>query len=206
MKMSVLVRSTLSLAGAVAIAACAGSSPASPTAASVATSSTTAAGGAGGSVTAAAGGGGSLTGTAYFDPNPFAVGGFADVPGGRNVGLNGDIVGINFEPGTCQPGVDAVFGLHCFLFGDGAGQFTRLHPGGVAFTTCYCTVGGVGNPGDHVTLKISYPPATPPQYPAGFTKFTFQDGTGALSRLSGQGTLDFALAAPVSFTYRFAGQ
>src|SRR5688572_11162289 len=84
--------------------------------------------------------------------NPFATGGFPDAVQdgvtGRNVVLQGDIEGTNFEPGTCHPGVDSVFGLHCFLFGDGAGQFTRLRPGGVAFTTCYCTVGGVGEPGD----------------------------------------------------------
>jgi hypothetical protein len=151
--------------------------------------------------------GGSLTGTAFF--NPFATGGFPDAVEngvtGRNVTLQGDIVGINFEPGTCHPGVDSMFGLHCFLFGDGPGQFTRLRPGGVAFTTCHCTVGGIGDPGDQVTLKISYPLSLPHPYPSGFTKFTFQDGTGALRGLSGQGTLDFGAFPQATFTYRFAG-
>ena len=124
---------------------------------------------------------------------------------GRNVQLTGDIVGINFEPGTCNPGVDTTLGFEtsCVVFGDGPGQFTRARTGGTAFTTCACSVAGIGNPGDQFILKISYPPATPPQYPFGFTKFTFQDGTGALSGLRGQGTLDFAANPAVSFSYHF---
>lgn len=127
---------------------------------------------------------------------------------GRVVQLTGDIVGTNFEPGTCIPGVDMTLGFptSCVVFGDGPGQFLRARPGKTAFTTCSCTVAGVGNPGDQFTLKISYPPATPPQYPFGFTKFTFQNGTGALSTLRGQGTLNFAANPAVSFTYHFAGQ
>jgi hypothetical protein len=210
MKMSVLVRSVLALTGVVAISACAGSSPASPTSTSAAAHSTVVGGasGSGSATVAAAGGGGSLTGTAYF--NPFATGGFPDAVEngvtGRDVALHGAIEGINFEPGTCAPGADPnFFGLHCVLFGSGPGQFTRLRPGGVAFTTCHCTVGGVGGPNDTVTLKISYPPATPPQYPGGFTKFTFQDGTGELAGLSGQGTLDLS-SGTVEFTYRFSGK
>lgn len=101
----------------------------------------------------------------------------------------------------CNPGPDSS-GLHCLSFEDG---FTRLAPGGTAFTTCHCTVGGVGNPGDTVLLKISYPPATPPQYPMNFTKFTFQHGTGELSGLTGQGTLNLA-TGEIVFTYRFAGR
>ena len=124
-------------------------------------------------------------------------------PRQKAVVLAGDIVGVNFEPGTCHPGLDSVFGLHCFLFGDGPGEFTRLAQGGVARTTCHCTVGGVGNPGDQVTLKISYPPALPKQYPSGFTKFTFQDGTGALSGLRGEGTLDFGAFPQATFSYHF---
>jgi hypothetical protein len=180
MKMSALVRSTLALTAAVAIVAGAGSNP-----------------------TSAAAPGGSQNGTAVVDLFGFTEH-VENGVAGRNVPLHGDIEGINFEPGVCHPGVDAVFGLHCVVFGDGPGQFTRQHPGGVAFTTCHCTVGGVGNPGDQVILKISYPPATPPQYASGFTKFTFQPGTGALSRLSGQGTLDFGQFPPLAtFKYRF---
>ncbi|HUE84829.1 MAG TPA: hypothetical protein VMO26_02015 [Vicinamibacterales bacterium] len=124
---------------------------------------------------------------------------------GRDVQLTGDIVGVNFEPGTCHAGVDMSLGFptSCVVFGDGPGQFTRARPGNTAFTTCQCTVAGVGNPGDQVTLRISYPPATPPQYPFGFTKFSFQNGTGALSGLRGQGTLDFAANPAVSFSYHF---
>ena len=123
---------------------------------------------------------------------------------GRLVKLTGDIEGINFEPGFCNPGVDMTFGpTFCVVFGDGPGQFTRARTGGTAFTTCACSVAGIGNPGDQFILKISYPPATPPQYPFGFTKFTFQDGTGALSGLRGQGTLDFAASPAVTFSYHF---
>jgi len=184
MKMTALVRSALALAAAIVIVAGAGSRP---------------------TIEAAAGG--SLSGTAFF--NPFATGGFPDaveggVPG-RAVVLHGDIEGTNFEAGTCHPGVDSVFGLHCFLFGDGPGLFTRERAGGVAFTICHCTVGGVGDPDDTVVLKIGYPPSTPTPYPSGFTKFTFQDGTGALRGLSGQGTLDFGGFPQATFTYRFAG-
>jgi hypothetical protein len=180
MKMSAFVRSILTLAAAVAIAA-----------------------GAGSKATSAAQGR-TQSGIAFVD---LSTGGFEAVPGGRNVRLFGDIEGINFEPGECHPGT--FFGLECVIFGDQAGQFTRLAPGGVAFTTCDpCAVGDVGgDPGDSVILKISYPPALPPQYPAGFTKFTFQHGTGALSGLSGQGTLDFSQFPPVAtFTYRFSGR
>jgi hypothetical protein len=200
MKMCAYVRSALAVTAVVVTTACAGSNPAGPSSAITA--------GVSGSAAATDAQGGSLSGSAYFDP--FSTGGFPDAQEngvtGRNVALHGDIEGINFEPGVCHPGVDSVFGLHCFLFGDGPGEFTRLAPGGVAFTTCHCTVGGVGNPGDQVILKISYPPATPPQYPNGFTKFTFQGGTGALSTLSGQGTLDFASFPQATFSYRFAGK
>jgi hypothetical protein len=123
---------------------------------------------------------------------------------GRLVTLTGDIEGINFEPGVCNPGVDMTFGpTFCVVFGVGPGQFTRARTGGTAFTTCACTVAGIGNPGDQFILKISYPPATPPKYPFGFTKFTFQGGTGALSGLRGQGTLDFAANPAVTFNYHF---
>jgi hypothetical protein len=124
---------------------------------------------------------------------------------GRDVQLTGDIVGINFEAGTCNPGVDMSLGFptSCVVFGDGPGQFTRARAGQTAFTTCSCSLAGIGSPGDQFVLKISYPPATPPQYPFGFTKFTFQDGTGALSGLRGQGTLDFAADPTVSFSYHF---
>lgn len=127
---------------------------------------------------------------------------------GRSVQLTGDIVGTNFEPGTCHPGVDNSLGFptFCVVFGDGPGQFTRARQGGTAFTTCECSVAGVGNPGDRFTLKISYPPAAPPQYPFGFTKFTFQGGTGALAGLRGQGTLDFAATPAVTFSYHFVAQ
>jgi hypothetical protein len=181
MKMSAFVRSMLALAASVAIAAGAGSK------------------------TTSAQGGRSQSGIAFVD---LSTGGFEAVPGGRNVRLFGDIEGINFEPGECHPGT--FFGLECVIFGDEAGQFTRLAPGGVAFTTCSpCKVGGIGGEaGDSVILKISYPSATPPQYPGGFTKFTFQHGTGALSGLSGQGTLEFFPDAlpKATFTYRFSGR
>lgn len=134
--------------------------------------------------------------------------GFRDGVPGRLVTLAGDIEGTNFEPGQCLAGVDMTLGFptSCVLFGDGPGQFTRSRPGSTAFTTCECTVGGVGGSGDEVTLRISYPPATPPQYPAGFTKFTFQNGTGDLAGLRGHGTLDFSQQTPVTFTYHFVGQ
>lgn len=125
----------------------------------------------------------------------------------RRVDLNGGIIGPNYEPGTCNPGVDMSLGFptFCVVFGDGPGQFTRARKGGTAFTTCVCSLAGIGNPGDQFTLKISYPPATPPQYPFGFTKFTFQDGTGALAGLRGQGTLNFAANPAVTFSYHFVG-
>ena len=127
---------------------------------------------------------------------------------GRLVQLVGTIEGINFEPGFCNPGVDMSLGFptFCVAFGDGPGQFTRLRPGGTAFTTCECTVDGVGDPGDSFVLKISYPPATPPQYPFGFTKFTIQHGTGALEGLRGQGTLDFGSDPQITFNYHFVGK
>jgi hypothetical protein len=201
MKMSALFRSVIALSALVVTAACSGAvAPTSPSEGLTAGVSSSSA--------ATDAQGGSLSGTAYFDP--FSTGGFPDATEngvtGRNVVLHGDIEGTNFEPGICHPGVDSIFGLHCFLFGDGEGQFTRLAPGGVAFTTCHCTVAGVGGPGDQVTLKISYPPATPIQYPNGFTKFAFQAGTGALAKLSGQGTLDFGGFPQASFSYRFAGK
>lgn len=137
----------------------------------------------------------------------FASGTDQGVPG-RFVTLVGDIEGLNFEPGFCHPGVDLSLGFptSCVAFGDGPGQFTRLRSGGTAFTTCYCTVAGVGEAGDSFVLKISYPPATPPQFPFGFTKFTIQHGTGALERLRGQGTLDFASNPQIAFRYNFVGQ
>lgn len=210
MKMSVFFRSTLAIGAAAMMSACAGSSPASPSAAVTTGATTSIADSNTQGVAHTDAQGGSLTGSAAFGLGPTPGGfGFASATengvSGRNVPLAGDIVGTNFEPGVCHPGTDA-FGLFCVIFGDGPGQFTRMAPGGVAFTTCHCTVGGVGDSGDQVILKISYPPATPPQYPGGFTKFTFQAGTGALGRLSGQGTLDFSKNPQVSFTYRFAGQ
>lgn len=127
---------------------------------------------------------------------------------GRLVRLSGDIAGINFEPGECMPGVDTSnpgFLTSCVNFGTGPGQFVRARNGQTAFTTCQCTVDGVGDDDSSFVLKISYPRATPPQYPFGFTKFTFMDGTGALEGLRGQGTLDFAASPQVTFTYHFAG-
>lgn len=150
-------------------------------------------------------------GTVFVEVQP-GVFGFAaaveDGVTGRNVQLTGDIVGINFEPGTCVAGVDMSLGFptSCVVFGDGPGQFVRARPGGTAFTTCHCTVAGVGDPDDQVTLRISYPTATPPRYPFGFTKFAFQDGTGDLAPLRGQGTLDFASNPAVSFSYQFASR
>jgi hypothetical protein len=147
-------------------------------------------------------------GTVFVEVMPGVFGfaaGTLNGEAGRNVQLAGDIVGINFEPGTCNPGVDTSLGFStsCVVFGDGPGQFTRARKGGTAFTTCACTLAGIGNPGDQFSLRISYSPATPPQYPFGFTKFTFQDGTGALAGLRGQGTLDFAADPAVSFSYHF---
>ena len=149
-------------------------------------------------------------GTVFVEVQPGVFGFAAGVDNGetgREVQLTGDIVGINFEPGQCVPGVDMTLGFptSCVVFGDGPGQFKRAHPGGTGFTTCHCTVAGVGNPPDSVGLKINYPTAAPPQYPFGFTKFAFQDGTGALAALRGQGTLDFAANPAVSFSYHFVG-
>jgi hypothetical protein len=154
-----------------------------------------------------------LAGFALVEVEPglfgFASGVDANGNPGREVELVGDIKGINFEQGICVPGVDTSLGFptSCVVFGDGPGQFMRARPGSTAFTLCECTVGGVGAPGDTVLLKISYPDAFPPQYPAGFTKFTFQHGTGALAGLRGQGTLDFSvLSDQVTFKYHFAGR
>jgi hypothetical protein len=195
-------RQSVSVLALVAAAGCAGSgSPTSP-------SLNAGAGTAG--VQAASQQQTGTAGTVFVEVQP-GVFGFAaaveDGVTGRNVQLTGDIVGINFEPGTCVAGVDMSLGFQtsCVVFGEGPGQFVRAHPGGTGFTTCHCTVGGVGDPGDQVTLRISYPPATPPQYPFGFTKFTFQDGTGELAGLRGQGTLDFASNPAVSFNYHFVG-
>ena len=166
---------------------------------------------AGGAQTQANGGQQSGTASVVFVEVSPGVFGFAEATrdgvSGREVILTGDIVGVNFEPGQCIPGVDMTLGFptSCVVFGTGPGQFVRAHPGQTAFTTCECSIGGVGNAGDQFVLKISYPPATPPQYPFGFTKFTFQNGTGSLSNLRGHGTLDFAADPAVSFTYHFAG-
>lgn len=145
----------------------------------------------------------------YTNVFRFEAGTDAEGTPGRLVQLTGDIEGINFEPGVCLPGVDTsnpFFLTSCVNFGTGPGQFMRLRPGQTAFTTCACTVGGVGDEDSTFVLKISYPRATPPQYPFGFTKFTFQQGTGALAGLRGQGTLDFAAAEQVTFDYHFAGR
>jgi hypothetical protein len=197
----------MALATALVTGACAGSSsPVSPSAASLSDSA---------AVTDAKGGAQPMQGSGGIQLTFFNQAGnygFASVVQdgvpGRLVVLTGDIAGENFEPGVCNPGFDADFS-YCLNFGDGPGQFTRqMAPGGTAFTTCKCTVGGRGNAGDQVILKISYPPTTPGIYPAGFTKFAFQDGTGELASLSGQGTLDFTKfggnPGPISFTYRFA--
>lgn len=194
----------LALSAALFTGACAGTSaPTSPSAATLSDAS---------AVTEAKGGSQPLNGTGVIVVGPaggsygFPSGTLNGVPG-RLVQLTGDIEGINFEPGVCQPGLDVDFS-YCLNFGDGPGQFTREAPGGTAFTTCTCTVGGVGNPGDQVILKISYPPVVNELYPGGFTKFAFQDGTGALKNLTGQGTLNFANfgTTPITFTYRFTGQ
>lgn len=145
----------------------------------------------------------------YNDVFRFEAGTDAEGTPGRLVQLAGDIAGINFEPGVCIPGVDTsnpFFLTSCVNFGTGPGQFMRLRPGQTAFTTCACTIDGFGDDESTFVLKISYPKGTPPQFPFGFTKFTIQDGTGALAGLRGQGTLDFAAAEPVTFRYHFAGR
>lgn len=195
--------SLLAVAAAVASASC--GSPTSPSR----TAADLVAGATGPSQTAARPQTGTA-GTVFVEVQPGVFGfaaGVDDGVTGREVQLTGDIVGINFEPGTCVPGVDMTLGFptSCVVFGDGPGQFQRAHPGGTGFTTCHCTVAGVGDPGDSFILKISYPPATPPQYPFGFTKFAFQDGTGELAGLRGEGTLDFAANPAVSFSYHFVG-
>lgn len=146
-----------------------------------------------------------------FEDNVFRFEQGFDAEGnpGRLVRLSGDIEGINFEPGECMPGVDTsnpAFPTSCVNFGTGPGQFVRARPGQTAFTTCECTVAGIGGEDSSFVLKISYPKATPPQYPFGFTKFTFMHGTGELAGLRGQGTLDFAANPQVTFTYHFAGR
>jgi len=200
-------RHSLSLVAVIATAACAGNgSPTSPSRMAAEVDSSVAASG---SLSASAKPQTGTAGTQFVEVE--AGSGLYGFPAGtlngesgRLVQLTGDIVGINFEPGFCNPGVDMTFGpTFCVVFGDGPGQFTRARKGNTAFTTCACTLAGIGNPGDQFILKISYPPATPPQYPFGFTKFTFQDGTGALSGLRGQGTLDFAASPAVSFSYHF---
>lgn len=210
MKISVFVRSTIAIAALVGTAACTGSNPASPSAGLTASVSSSSA--------ATDAKGGSLTGNGSlvldFDiPGYPGAGGFesAVVGGqtGRVVELAGDIKGINFEAGVCHDGTLTFpngFVTHCLVFGEGDGQFTRLAPGGVAFTTCTCGVKKADGTYAYgtVTLKISYPPAVNGQYPGGFTKFTFQDGTGDLAGLSGQGTLNFDdVGSEISFTYRF---
>lgn len=201
-------RFSLTLIAVIATAACAGNgSPTSPSrlAAEADTSAAASSSQAQTSAKPQAG----TAGTIFVEVMPgvfgFASGTLNGEPG-RNVQLTGDIIGINFEAGTCNPGVDMSLGFptSCVVFGDGPGQFTRSRKGQTAFTTCSCTVAGIGNAGDQFILRISYPPATPPQYPFGFTKFSFQDGTGALSGLHGQGTLDFAANPAVSFSYHFA--
>jgi len=200
MEISVFVRSTLAIVSLVATAACTGSSPMSPSAAPTASLSSAS--------VATDAQGGALQGRGGLAPFGLPAGlGFPAVQGGRNVTLVGDIAGTNFEPGVCHPGTDLTLGFptSCLLFGEGPGQFTREAPGGVAFTTCHCSVAGVGSEATtQVTLKIAYPPATNGLYPGGFTKFTFQNGTAALSTLSGEGTLNFAnQGSEISFTYRF---
>jgi hypothetical protein len=200
-------RHAFGLVAVIATAACAGNgSPTSPSRTAVDADTTAASSSQ--SQTAAKPQAGTA-GTAFVEVMPGVFGfasGTLDGETGRNVQLVGDIVGINFEAGTCNPGVDMSLGFatSCVVFGDGPGQFTRARKGQTAFTTCSCTVAGIGNLGDQFVLRISYPPATPPQYPFGFTKFAFQDGTGALSGLRGQGTLNFAANPAVSFSYHFA--
>jgi hypothetical protein len=191
----------LALGAVIVTTACAGSNPASPSSALTAGVSSSAA------VTEAKAESGSGMGSLVLGPVSDGQGGtgfgFADgtLNGqtGRVVHLSGDIDGTNFEAGVCHPGVDAN-GLHCVAFGDGPGQFTREAPGGVAFTTCECTIAGRTGV---VTLKISYPPAVNGKYPGGFTKFTFQHPEGGLQGLAGQGTLDFAQTQQISFSYHF---
>ena len=75
-------------------------------------------------------------------------------PIGRWVPLNGDIDGLNFEPGVCAEPL--VFGdgskMYCLPFDDertpelDAGSFRRALPGDTAFTRCNCTVGDSGDP------------------------------------------------------------
>ena len=199
-------RQSLMLLGVIATVACSGnSSPTSPSRLAADVDASTAASS---SLSTSAKPQTGKAGTAFVEVEPgvfgFAAGLLNGEPG-RNVQLIGDIVGVNFEPGICNPGVDTSLGFatSCVVFGDGPGQFTRARKGQTAFTTCMCTVAGIGNPGDQFLLRISYAQATPPQYPFGFTKFAFQDGTGALSGLRGQGTLDFAANPAVSFSYHF---
>jgi len=196
-------RQSVSVLAVLATTACAGSgSPTSPALMNAAAGSTAIAGS---SATAP------QTGTSAIVLEPTSDGGFGFEAGelngvsGRFVKLEGTITGYNFEPGECMPGSDPFAGLSCVLFGDGPGMFKRAHAGNTAFTTCNCTVDGIGGPDDSFILKISYPPATPPNYPDGFTKFTFQDGTGALATLRGQGTLNFTDLS-VNFSYHFAGR
>lgn len=72
-------------------------------------------------------------------------------PIGRWVPLNGDIDGLNFEPGVCarEPYLDPTtkVKMYCLAFGDGVmpGTFKRALPGTVAFTRCHCTVEDVGD-------------------------------------------------------------
>jgi len=217
MEISVFVRSTIAIVSLVATAACTGSSPMSPSAAPTASLSSSSA--------ATDAQNGSLTGNGslvldFNIPGYPGAGGFKSgvLAGqtGRVVELAGDIKGLNFEAGVCQGGTLALpndtpdpsddFVTHCLVFGEGAGQFTRLAPGGVAFTTCTCGVKKADGTYAYgtVILKISYPPAVNNLYPGGFTKFTFQGGTGDLANLSGQGTLNFAnQGSEISFTYRF---
>ncbi len=200
-----LVRFAIVLSTVAMTAACAGTAPTSPSA------GLTASAGAAASTDAK---GGSTSGLAslalYNGPTADYPSGYlsiAKVPGGRLVTLYGDIAGTNFEPGECiGTGPDFTPGLpsFCVAFGTADGQFVRERAGGTAFTTCECTIGGRTGT---VTLKISYPPPTTPNYPGGFTKFTFQDGRNGLEGLTGQGTLDFSKGTDqVTFTYRFAGR
>ena len=156
MEISVFVRSTLAIVSLVATAACTGSSPMSPSAAPTASLSSAS--------VATDAQGGALQGRGGLAPFGLPAGlGFPAVQGGRNVTLVGDIAGTNFEPAVCHPCTDLTLGFptSCLLFGEGPWQFTREAPGGVAFTTCHCSVAGVGSEATtQVTLKIAYPPAT----------------------------------------------
>ena len=154
-------------------------------------------------------------------------------PIARLVPLHGEMDGINVELGECAvdengnpttyEGEGPLMGSTCVVFGDGVepGTFRRAHEGNTAFTDCFCTVAGHGDPAipdfdliltdpiaavedfealkdnldlinSFLTLKISYPNGMPKQYPGGFTKFAFQDGMGELEGLHGEGTLNFA--------------